>query len=98
MDEITEVEVFTNYDRNKYGKGDFVTRIGEDIHYVLEYSDQWANGHFICIVPDGGDIYNRGEVESNLTRRYSKINKYFLPFAKKELEFIKTLFPHEFNE
>lgn len=73
--------------------GDFVTRDGTDIHFVLDR--EWESVDVVCIVPNNLDYWVPGELELNIARRYSNINHHFLPFAKSEFEKVKLKFPAE---
>lgn len=64
---------------DRYGVGDFVTRDGTDVHKVLSLNGPAADGgDFLCAKApepygDGQPWTQVGEVEFNLTRRYSPV-------------------------
>lgn len=76
-----------------FSSGDFVTRNGDDIQFVLHCDNESLT--VVCIVPNAKDYWVPGETEFNLKRRYSNINYHFLPFAKSEFERVKQNFPKE---
>ncbi len=59
-----------------YGKGDFVTRTGEDIHFVLEYEGD-SNGLFVCVVPDGSTTCHNIKKKRN-TMSWTPITQTYL--------------------
>ncbi len=83
-------------DRDKFRAGDYVTRDGDDIHFVEEYDCDLIK--VVCIVPPNSDYIAPGEIENNLTRRYFKINKHFLKFAQSEHEILKKRYPDGWPE
>ncbi len=78
-------------DGGDFGMGDYVTRDGTDIQFVEEYEPGIMT--VVCIVPPSDNWIQRAEVECNLPRRYSRINKHFLEFAKSEHEKLKQRYP-----
>lgn len=59
-----------------YRVGSFVTRAGDDVHMLIAWDD---TGDFLCVIPPrsesvSGRWIKQGEIESNLTRRYSPVN------------------------
>ncbi len=85
-------------DRSKFRAGDYVTRDGDDIHYVEKDDDGWSNIKVVCIVPADSGYMAPGETEDNLKRRYFKINKHFLKFARAEHEILKQRYPDGWPE
>jgi len=51
--------------------GDFVTRDGTDVHFVLSLDSDLVK--VVCVVEPNDKWAKPGELENNLTRRYTKI-------------------------
>jgi len=81
-------------DPEDFGEGDYVTRDGSDIHFVEKYDDNWGNMRVVCIIAPSTDWTKPGEYEDNLVTKYCRCNRHFLPFAKKEHEKLKKMFPN----
>jgi hypothetical protein len=85
------VEVL-NVDPDIFGVGDFVSRDGSDIHYVEGMNEAGDLVDVVCIVAPSSDWTEPGQWESNLFRRYSRINRHLLPFARSEHSRLKEIF------
>lgn len=85
-------------DADDFKTGDFVTRDGSDIHYVLLDQGNDSLLHVVCVVPPNTDWCSAGEFEANLRRRYTNISRHYIPFAKIEFDKIKSNFPAEWFE
>lgn len=57
--------------------GDYVTRVGDDIHLVSDVPDGFGTATFTCVYAgdDHGSFYDVGDVESNLVSRYALIEE-----------------------
>lgn len=71
--------------------GDYVSRDGTDIHYVVELDSDLIT--VVCIIAPADKWVKPGELEDNLTRRYNLIDKTLIPKAKKAHEMLKLRFP-----
>lgn len=89
IDDVIECTIETR-DECAFTAGDYVTRDGTDIHFVLEHNDDLVK--VVCIVSPSQDWTKPGQVEDNLTRRYSRINRHFLRFARNEHDRLKKIF------
>ena len=57
----------------RFAEGDYVTRDGTDVHRCTNLCDVGDTADFVCIVAPRSGWTTVGEVESNLTRRYSRV-------------------------
>ena len=57
--------------------GDYVTRVGDDIHLVSDAIIGFGNATFTCVYAgeDHGSFYDVGDQERNLVSRYSLIEE-----------------------
>lgn len=56
-----------------YDEGDYVTRGGDDVHLVTRLTDDRFGGEFTCVVAPASAWCAVGDVESNLARRYTRV-------------------------
>ena len=57
-----------------FAEGDYVSRMGEDVQLVTNMNEDGILADFECVKADSGGIYTVGSVESNLCRRYTRVN------------------------
>ena len=57
-----------------FAEGDYVTRAGDDVHLCTNLNDCGDAAAFVCVVAPANGWISVGEVEYNLTRRYSCID------------------------
>ncbi|MGF6347942.1 hypothetical protein [Variovorax sp. W2I14] len=58
----------------RFAEGDYVTRDGTDVHRCTNLCDAGDSADFVCVVAPQSGWTTAGEVESNLTRRYSRVS------------------------
>lgn len=65
-----------------YKLGDLVTRTGADIQRVTKLDNECYFGSFECLHDTSG-VYEVGETENNMARRYQKITEQDYPKLKR---------------
>lgn len=56
----------------QFAEGDYVTRDGTDVHLCTNLNESGDLADFLCVVPPADGWTTIGEVEANLTRRYTR--------------------------
>ena len=69
---LTEVRQYSEF--GKFAVGDYVTRDGSDVQLVRDLTDDGFCGTFVCVVAPSSGWCAVGDDESNLCRRYSRVD------------------------